>query len=151
MIHVLRTSKLVQDLARDRVSTRDKAYYLLAGFLFYIAIGYSTLTFANSGRNWLGLYECCLVLVITILGIQRCYEAGGGDENKQFVVDFTCLSLPVSIKVNIAVWGLYWLFAFAYRRMPDVLSDPSEHTREAIWFLSQHVGWFVILLAVLAV
>jgi hypothetical protein len=147
-MHVLSTRRLLEDLARGRVSQRDKAYYLLVGWLLYVVIGYSTLVFANQGRTWLGLLEAFMIVVIAVLGIQSCYEASGGDNNKHFVVDFTCLLVPLTIKVYVAVWGTYWLFAWGYHAMHGATFE-SERSAYMVAFLSRHAGWFMTLIAVL--
>ena len=78
--HLFSATNLVEDLAHERVSQRDRAYYMLAGFFFSIVLGYSTLTFSNAGRTWLGLYEFLLLVVTTVLGFERCYTASNGDK-----------------------------------------------------------------------
>ena len=147
-MYVLNTRRLVEDLARGRVSTRDKAYYLLLGWVLWIAIGYSTLVFSNAGRTWLGLFEAFMLVVIAVFGVQSSYEAGGGDGNGNFVVDFTCLLVPLTIKVYVVVWGLYWLFVWGYYAMAGV-SFESERAVKLMVFLSRHAGYLVTLLAVL--
>jgi hypothetical protein len=150
-MYVWNTQRLAQDLAADRVSQRDKAYYLLAGWVLFAALGYSTVIFSNQGRSWLALFEMFMIAVIAVLGIQRCYEASGGDNNKQFVVDFTCLLLPLTIKTYLVVWGLYWLFAWGYKSMVGMdATYTSEESARLVTFFSRHAGWLATLLAVLA-
>jgi hypothetical protein len=147
-VYLLNTRKLVEDLAANRVSPLDKVYYLLVGWVLYSAIGYSTLTFANVGRHWLGLFEFFMITVVAVLGMQRCYEVSGGDQNHHFVVDFTCLLVPLTIKVWVVVWGLYWLFAWPYNAIvgPDAVYSTEESARTA-FFLSRHAGWLATLAA----
>jgi len=149
-MHVLNTRRLVEDLAANRVSNLYKAYYLLAGWVLYSAIGYSTLTFANNGRHWLGLFEFFMITIVAVLGMQRCYEASGGDEDAHFVIDFICLLLPLTIKIWVVVWGLYWIFAWPYNAMvgPDAVYSTEETARTA-FFLSRHAGWLATLAAVI--
>jgi hypothetical protein len=149
-MHLVNTRRLVEDLAHGRVSERDKAYYLLVGLIFYILVGYSTLIFANQGRTWLGAFEAFMLVMIAVLGVQSSFQAGGGDTNTHFIVDFTCLLVPLSIKVYAAVWGLYWLFVWAYYAVAATgVEFESEGTARAVRFLSMHAGWFMTLLAVL--
>src|SRR5947207_10626556 len=116
-MYFLATNRLVEDLAHKRVSPRDKAYYLLAGFLISLVVGYSTLSFANQGRDWLGALEFVMLTIITLIGLQRSFEAGGADSNPDFVAEFTCLSVPLSIKITFVVWGVYWLFTISLRAL----------------------------------
>lgn len=148
-MHILNTRLLAEDLAHGRVSTRDKAYYLLLGWVLWIAIGYSTLVYSSASRTWLGVFEAFMIIVIAVLGIQSCYEAGGGDQNDSFVVDFTCLLVPLTIKVYAVVWGLYWLFVWGYYAMASTTFE-SEGAARLVSFLSRHAGYLATLAAVLA-
>jgi hypothetical protein len=147
-MYVLNTRRLVEELARGRVSERNKAYYLLVGWLLYVGFGYSTLVFANQGRDWLALFEVFMVIMIAVLGIQGCYEVSGGDSNRHFVVDFTCLLVPLTIKVYVVVWGLYWLLAWGHHSMLSA-TFYSEGTARMVAFFSRHAGWLMTLMAVL--
>jgi hypothetical protein len=150
-MYIVNAQGLAKDLAAGRVSDREKAYYLPAGWVLYTAIGCSTLVFANQGRTWLALFELFMIIVIAVLGIQRCYEVSGGDSNKQFVVDFTCLLVPLTVKVYFVVWGLYWLFAWGYQSLVGMgATYASEEAARLVTFFSRHAGWFVTLIAVLA-
>ena len=148
-MHVLNTRRLAEDLAHGRVSTRDKAYYLLLGWVLWIVIGYSTLVFSNASRSWLGLFEAFMIIVIAVFGVQTCYEASGGDDNRSFVVDFTCLLVPLTIKVYAVVWGLYWLFVWGYYATTSA-SYESEGAARLVAMLSRHAGYLATLAAVLA-
>ena len=140
-MYFLATERLVQDLAHKRVSPRDKAYYLLAGFVIPLVFSYSTLTFANQGRDWLGAFEFLMLTVITIIGMQRSFEAGGADSNPDFVAEFTCLSVPLSIKINFVVWGLYWLFTLSLRASLPRVSLEDPETARRIYVLGNTAAW----------
>jgi hypothetical protein len=148
-MYVLNTRRLAEDLAHRRVSTRDKAYYLLLGWVLFIAIGYSTLVFSSASRTWIGVFEAFMLTVIAVFGVQSCYEAGGGDDNDSFVVDFTCLLVPLTIKIYVIVWGLFWLVAWGYHALVG-MSYESEGTARLVSFLSRHAGYLATLAAVLA-
>jgi len=148
-MHVLNTRRLSEELAHGRVSTRDKAYYLLLGWVLWIAIGYSTLVFSSASRSWLGFFEAFMIIVIAVFGVQSCYEASGGDRNGSFVVDFTCLLVPLTIKVYLTVWGLYWLFVWGYYVMTSATYE-SEGTARLVSLLSRHASYLATLAAVLA-
>jgi hypothetical protein len=148
-MYLLNTRRLAEELAHRRVSTRDKAYYLLLGWVLFIAIGYSTLVFSSASRTWLGLFEAFMVTVIAVFGVQSCYEAGGGDGNDNFVVDFTCLLAPLTIKIHVIVWGLFWLYAWGYHALVGLRYE-NESTARLVAFLSQQAGYLATLAAVLA-
>jgi hypothetical protein len=81
---------------------------MLAGFIFSLALGYSTLTFSNAGQSWFGLYEFLLLVVTTVFGFERCYNASNVSDHRFFIADFICLSLPIGITTTIVVWGCHW-------------------------------------------
>src|SRR4051812_14096445 len=98
-MHLLDDKALARELAHGRVSEREKAHYLLGGWLLYTAIGYSTVVFSNAGRTWLGLFEFLVVAIVAMTGFKWCYDLSGGDNERTFVVDFTCLLVPLTIKI----------------------------------------------------
>jgi len=149
-MYFLATKRLVEDLAHERVSPRDKAYYLLAGFVISLVIGYSTLTFANQGRDWLGAFEFLMLTVISVIGVQRSFEAGGGDSNPDFVAEFTCLSVPLSIKIAFVVWGLYWLFTLSLRALLPQLAVEDADTARRIFVLGNTAAWLAAVFVNLA-
>lgn len=70
-LHIFSARKVVQDLSRDEISHEHRAYYLLAGFVFSLIIGYCTLTGTNASRTWLGFYEFLILLLITVYGFRN--------------------------------------------------------------------------------
>jgi hypothetical protein len=139
-------SKLVEDLAHERLSPRDKAYYMLAGSIFSLLVGYSTLTMSNASRSWLGIYEFLLLVVTTVYGFERCYRASNGDGSKSFISDFICLSLPVGVTTTIVAWGIYWGGWQLYRRIVLSASFESEQVVKTIVWLNNELPWATVLI-----
>ncbi len=105
------------------VLPQEIAYLMLANLLFGSVIFYGAFTWANEAWTLLSFYEFVTVVAITVIGMQKCYEAAGGDRNVQFAAEFNCLSFPVWFWSTAIVWSVYWavkwLFSagifFAYR------------------------------------
>jgi hypothetical protein len=116
---------LAVDLAHNYLAPRHKAYYLLGGWLLYLVLGYSTVTSSNASLTLVGLCELLVVAAVVVIGIYLCYEAGGGDENPHFLVDFTCLLLPITVQVYALVWGLYWALLWPYRLIMKIAQSRS--------------------------
>jgi hypothetical protein len=135
-IHFLSATRLVDDLLCERPSQRDQAYYMLAGFIFSIALGYSTLTFSNAGQSWFGLCEFLLLVVTTVYGFERCYDASSVSGHRFFIVDFVCLSLPISITTMIVVWGCHWGGWALYRHVVMATSFESQRIVNAITYIN---------------
>ena len=58
--------------------------------------------------------EALAVVVINILGVVATFDASGGKNNKQYVIDFTCLYVPVSVTTLLFFWGTYWALRIGF-------------------------------------
>jgi hypothetical protein len=133
-LHFLSTTKLSDDLVNSRLSQREKVYYMLAGFVFNIIAGYSTLMLSSASRTWAGIYECFMLVVITAYGVERCFDATNEDENKSLISDFICLSLPIGVTTTFAAWAAFWAFWLLYK--PLVLAahiESQEIIKIIVW------------------
>jgi hypothetical protein len=114
-MHFFRAGPLVRELAEDSLTAQQRASYLLASFLIFNVAYYSG--FMASGTvPWTPPYfaEAAAVVLINIIGVVKAFDASGGHKNKQFISDFTCLYVPVSVVTLLAVWGAYWLLRVAF-------------------------------------
>jgi len=149
MIYLVDARALAIGLADGTVTAREKMTYLICGWIFFTLSSYSTLTFSNASRTWPGLIEGVSVILISIWGIRRAYQANGGDCGSEFVTRFTCLLFPVSVKVYLIVWSLYYLLAWPVRTVFPKLTFESEPTAELVgWFAQYHLPWVVTIVAV---
>lgn len=146
-LHFISAGKLVEDLAHGHLSTRDRAYYMLAGFIFSLIAGYSTLIGTNASRTWLGLYEFLLLVVTTVYGFERCYSASNGDDNSSFISDFVCLSLPVGVTTALAAWGIYWGGWLLYQHIVLTIPFESQQTAKTIAWVNNELPWLTVFLA----
>jgi hypothetical protein len=146
-LHFLSASKLVEDLAHEQLSPRDKAYYMLAGFIFSIVVGYSTLTSTNAGRTWLGLYEFLLLVVIAVYGFERSYSASNGDNGRSFISDFVCLSLPIGVTTTLVAWGIYWGGWKLYQHIVLAISFESQRVVNTIVLINNELPWATVMVA----
>ena len=147
-IHLFSAKTLAEKLHKNDVSLRERAYYLAASFLMFVVFNYSGLTSANPLWSWLSIYEGVVIAVVTVIGFSKAYEAAGGDSNQNFVVEFSCLFLPVSVTTMLAVWGFYWSVTFGLRETIMELAD--SHLQIAL-NLSRIGGNFFDLFTFLAV
>lgn len=106
---------LAKELAGHHVPTDLQAKYLLVSFLMFTAAYYSGLVEVSAPLWTLpSIFEALAIGAVTILGISSAFKAGGGSANKSFIVDFSCLYVPVSITSMLVVWGVYWGIRFAF-------------------------------------
>ena len=108
-------SKLAIRLARDEVSNQEVAYLMLANFILASVMYYGAFTWANEPWTWLSFYEFVAVVAITVVGMVKCYDAAGGDANRNFAADFNCLSFPVWLWTVVVVWSVFWAVERAFR------------------------------------
>ena len=149
-LHFWSAAKLADDLGHERLSQSTKAYYMLAGFAFSILVGYTPLTFTNSGHVWLGMYEGLFVLAITVYGFERCYTAAGGNNNTSFISDFMCLALPVAIKTTFICWGIYWGGWYMLQHLLVSTSFESQRAIKIVKFIYNDLARLTVLGTVVA-
>ena len=129
-IHIFNARKVADDISKNVISPKEKSYYLLGTFLLFIPFYYSGFVYTNPLWSWLSIYEAFVVTFITIVGLNKTYEAAGADSNQNFVTEFTCLYVPVSITTISLVWLSYWGIGYAFRESLIKLS--SSHLEIAV-------------------
>lgn len=122
-IHLFNAKRLAQELGRGEVGPKVRAYYLLASFLIFTVFTYSGLISANPLWSWLSLYEAFLVAVVMVIGLSKAYDAAGAESNPDFVAQFTCLYVPVSVTTILVVWSCYWALLTGFRESILALSE----------------------------
>ena len=123
-IHLFNATALARELGRAEIGVERQAQYLLISFWMYSLFYYSGL--AGMGAPvWSlpSIFEGIAIMAITIFGIAQAYEAAGGRGSRSFLIDFTCLSVPVSITTMIGGWGLYWGIRFSFFNLLTALSE----------------------------
>jgi hypothetical protein len=125
-IHIFDSGAVERDLSANRLSEAAKAIYLALGWIIYVAMGYSTLVYSNASRSWIGLFELACVLTAAVWGFVYAYRSNGGENGQDFVVRFTCLLVPASIKTYLFVWGAYYVLGWGFRELVPELSFPSQ-------------------------
>jgi hypothetical protein len=150
-MHLFRTQPLIAKLAKVEVSTTEKAYYLLASFLMFTVAYYTG--FASSNATWTlpSTLEGVTVGAITVIGIVKAFDAAGGEEAKDFIADFTCLYVPITITTMLVVWTLFWGILFVFRESLIAISE--SHMQFAVNLSRLHADMFnfVTFLAVILV
>jgi len=129
-IRLVNARRLAIELGRGEVSSREKAYYLFAGFVAWTVVNYAGIVRLSPLWSWFSLVEGIGVGVITLLGFSYAYEAAGDDGNTDFVAQFTCLYLPVSVTTALAVWACYWVVDIAFRE--SIIASSQSHWQFAV-------------------
>lgn len=151
-MHLFRTTPLVHQLARQDLTPELQARYLLASLVFYILVYYSGLVVSGAlPWTWPSLLEAAALIGINMLGMVRCLDAAGGNDNPAFLVEFTCLSLPVGITTLLPVWALYWLTTWGFGESLVALSASHMQFAMNLHALGSDLFGFLSFVAILSV
>ncbi|MES2952863.1 MAG: hypothetical protein V4858_30400, partial [Pseudomonadota bacterium] len=150
-MHLFRTQPLIAKLARGQVSNAEKAYYLLASFLMFTVAYYTGLVSSNATWTLPSTLEGIAIGVITVIGVVKSFDASGGEESSDFVAQFTCLYVPITITTMLVVWSVFWGVLFGFRESLIAMSE--SHMQFAINLSRLHADMFnfVTFVAVVAV
>ena len=149
-IHLFNAKKVAEEIRKNEIGSRARGHYLLASFLLFTILSYAGLTASNPLWSWLSIYEGVVVVVITVFGIAKAYEAAGGDSSRDFVVEFTCLSVPVYITTMMLVWSIHWGIVFGLREFITALSTSrSQFAVNLAYIGGDFFGLLIFLAAVL--
>jgi hypothetical protein len=149
-VRLLHARKLAEELGQGRVSPRTKAYYLCAGFALWTVINVTGFTTVSPLWSWMSLIEAIALIVITLLGVQSAYDAAGGDDNPEFIAEFTCLYVPVSLTSALLVWGAYWGIVAGFRESLIAISESRMQFAINLGQIGSSVFGALVTLAVLA-
>lgn len=107
--------RLARRLARHEVGNREVAYLMVANLLFGLVVFYGAFTWANPPWTLLSLLEGAVVVVVTLIGFTKCYDAAGGDTNDRFAAQFNCLSFGAWVWATVVAWVVFWAVVWAFR------------------------------------
>jgi len=126
-LHLLSADRLGNRLASDTVSPREQAHYVVVGFVVWLLVSYLPIMHAPGlfsgtypygpldsgpfGPIGLWLYELVLLIVINVVGVFYCLPKCRVEPRRNFLVDFFCLSTPVTVTTLAVVWGIFHLYA----------------------------------------
>jgi hypothetical protein len=105
-VHWLSASNLDAKLAAGRVTAREQALYLIGGFIMPSP--------AAEDPKWffgMWLYELAMMVLVTVAGVLYCLGKCHVDPKRNFLVDFSCLYLPVSVTTLVVAWGAFHALA----------------------------------------
>ena len=103
-------------LASRGVPNREVAYLMLANLLYGSVLYYGAFTWANPPWTLLSLAEFVIVVLITLIGFTKCFDAAGGEANDRFAVDLNCLSFGVWFWTSTVIWSIFWFGIWLLRQ-----------------------------------
>ena len=110
-MYLWKTKKLIVDFQENRVSEKETLKYLV--FLIVIASLLTNPIIAFQEKySHLGLLNLILILFISVVGAVYSFKENSKGDNIQFVTRFTCLGVPIGIKIILLAILLSILGAF---------------------------------------
>jgi hypothetical protein len=138
-LHWLSATHLDAKLAAGHVSAREQAYYLAGSFVVWLLPGYLFIIPSRGSEDtvWfygLWFYELAMMVLISVAGTLHCMGKCRVDPRRNFLVDFSCLYLPVSVTTLTVTWTIFYLLLalrrpwlglllFVFDRPPAFLSN----------------------------
>lgn len=109
------TKALAHELAEDTLSKQHYKNYYLAAALVVSVVYYYGMYSPYVDVRVIGI-EAALTLVIMGIGIQRTYQANGGDQGIHFLNRITALSFPILMQTTVAgiVFSIVLLAIYEY-------------------------------------
>jgi len=129
-MHLLRTRPLVAKLATGKVSNTEKAHYLLASFLMFTIAYYSGFVSGNTAWTLPSILEGLTIAGVTAIGLVKAFDASGGEDASDFVAQFTCLYVPISISTMLVVWSTFWATTIGFRE--SLIAISQSHMQFAV-------------------
>lgn len=110
---------MAEELAGYKVEASDQAAYVAASFVAWLIPYYFFLypePYAGNEKWFWGMwaYSAFMMVVVNIFGVYKCLNACEVEPKKNFLVDFSCLYLPVSVTTLIGVWAVYYLYRYLF-------------------------------------
>ena len=90
--------------------------------MFTIAY-YSGFVSGNLAWTLPSILEGLTIAVVTAIGVAKAFDASGGDDASDFIAQFTCLYVPISISTMMVVWSTYWAIAIGFRESLIAISE----------------------------
>jgi hypothetical protein len=131
-LHLLSAARLAADLADDDVAVRDQAIYLAVSFALWLVPGYLHVYPVRAGSGattfWLWQSEFVALFLVHFAGAFYCLRQCRVEPRRNFLVDFTCLSAPVTLFVLVATWlGFYVALGIVGKVWPNAWSLETFH------------------------
>lgn len=97
-----KVEQLIEDLKEDKVNSNEQFRYILLLFLLAV-IASDPLLVQDVVLHDLSVYESIGMIVLTVWGINHTYKVNVSGDDKDFMVRFICLGLPVAIRLFAVV------------------------------------------------
>ena len=146
-MYLWKVDRLADELGNNQVSQKEEFKYTLAFTLLGILLLGLAAFGSGAVPHWLMAADLAIMLIITGAGIVYCYKRNQGLDNRDFIVRFICLGLPVTVRITIL--GL--VVGFIVGAVAGIVLEPesfqhSEAEPGAMVFINLGVGYLIHVL-----
>jgi hypothetical protein len=113
-LHLFNTKAVARRLIAGDLTGQEQASYLAASFVIWLLPYYLFVVPQPAAGNasWFYTmwgYELFLMIIINVVGTFYCLHRCSVEPQRNFLIDYSCLSVPVLLVNLIVGWGLYYL------------------------------------------
>jgi hypothetical protein len=90
--------------------------------MFTIAY-YSGFVSGNPAWTLPSILEGLTIAGVTAIGLVKAFDASGGEDASDFIAQFTCLYVPISISTMLVVWSTFWATTIGFRESLIAISE----------------------------
>jgi len=116
-MHLWNTSEVARKLRAGTVTETQVFHsFLVVSVLSALHVNWLFLSWKNLVTLPAGLQALALVAIV-VAGSTWAFRANGGERGEQFVVRYTCLSVPLSLRLILLKIGIHLLYALPMQWM----------------------------------
>jgi hypothetical protein len=117
-MRIWKTKKLVDEIARDALSERDKATYFV-----FTAVAWTSASLIPNPEPWTRFDNLRFVsLAITILGYVLCFRVNHSAEGRSFIERTVLLSVPITVRTFVV---MFFVLLIARAVSPSLAKHPA--------------------------
>jgi hypothetical protein len=107
-MYLWKVDKLVDDFKSGEVTQKEQFKYMLL-YTLLMTLGSDPILFIGSSYNIYDTISIILKLAVTVWGVYYCYKVNSSQDNKDFIVRFMCIGLPVAIRFFVVIIPIFIL------------------------------------------
>jgi hypothetical protein len=116
-LHIFSATRLGRRLAAGAVAAPEQAFYIAGTSVVWLLPGYLFIVPPIVGKDpaWffgMWFYEFAMLAIIFVAGTLYCLGKCRVEPTRHFLIDFSCLSFPLTLTTLVAAWALNYAIAF---------------------------------------
>jgi uncharacterized membrane protein len=137
-MYLWKIDSLVNDFKEDKVTQKEEfKYVLLYGVIFTFLT--DKFLYIDNIYNIYDTIDSITMLIIIIIGTYYCYLVNSKGDNKNFMVRYVSMGIPVGIRIMLIAFPLGIIDALLFMT-PEELESDSYQTTKSVVILSSLVA-----------